>query len=60
MAQRNYFIITHRVTGKLLLDSGRLPIFWVRRTAKEVADCHNGYEVRPVSIDDFNKLLKAK
>jgi hypothetical protein len=57
MAQKNYFVVVHKKTGEILLDSGRLPIFWMRRVAKEVADNHANYVVKPISIYEFETLL---
>lgn len=58
MVQKNYFIVVHKVTGELLLDGGRLPIFWMRKVAKKVADNFPGYTVKPVDIKELEALIQ--
>lgn len=58
MAQKNYFIVVHKVSGEILLDGGRLPIFWMRKVAKQVADNFPGYTVKPVDIKELKSLIK--
>ena len=58
MAQKNYFAIVNIRTGKLLLNSALLPIYWRQDVAKEVADRYPGYKVVPVSMEQLEFLIK--
>lgn len=58
MAQKNYFIVVNKVTGELLLDGGRLPIFWMRKVAKQVADNFPGYTIKTVDIKELETLIQ--
>jgi len=57
MARKNYFVIVHAKTGEMLLDCGRLPIFWSRKAAKCVADKYHNNVVKPVNIIELERIL---
>lgn len=58
MAQKNYFAIVNIRTGKLLLNSALLPIYWRQDVANEEAARFKGYKVVPVSIERLEFLIK--
>jgi hypothetical protein len=55
---KNYFVIVHEKTGILLLNSARLPIYWRKNIAKDIAKNHPDYVVRTISIKELKKLLE--
>jgi hypothetical protein len=55
---KNYFVIVNEKTGKMLVHSHLLPIFWVRNIAKEQSDRHPGYIVKTINIKELEKLIK--
>lgn len=53
-----YYAVVKKNTGKLLLESGHLPIFWLESVAKERCDDFNGTIVKKVKIEDLESLFK--
>ena len=57
MASKYYYIIVHEKTGKPLVISAMLPMYWLKGVAKHVADLYNGYVVKPVSIEQLESII---
>lgn len=60
MAKKNYFAVVHKETGKFLLNSGSLPIYWNKGLATEWANKFSGYIVQPVNIKELERLVLSK
>jgi hypothetical protein len=62
-----YYAILSRVSKKLLVTDGKLPIYWNKRVAQKVAKSYNGsgkesfqeFIVCPINIKDFQQLLQS-
>lgn len=55
--QRYYYALVKKTTGKLFLESGYLPIFWLRSVANEKASGFNGTKVKKIKAQDLQELL---
>lgn len=55
MNQKNVYIIVHRETGDMLVDSARLPIYWKASAAVQKAKRYPAYIVQPISITDIEE-----
>lgn len=55
----NYYAIVNKNNGALLVISSMLPVYWNKRVANEVVKNHPRHVVKPISIEDFNKLLNT-
>lgn len=54
----NYYVIVHGKTGRLLVSSSRLPIYWVKRVAKQTADRWPGYVVAKIGSDNLQSVIQ--
>ena len=53
---KNCYTIVNKENGSFLLDSGRLPIYWMKKVATEVPK--EGYKVVSISLDKRDLVLK--
>lgn len=57
---KNYYAIVNKDTGKLLCDSGRLPIFWRKDVAAHGAKIFQDHIVQRVDIKELERLILSK
>jgi len=60
-----YYAIVNKENAELYIDSGRLPIYFTKRTAQNVVDNYHIdkriWTIQPIRIDGLEKLiLKGK
>lgn len=56
----NYYVVVNKTNGALLVNNSQLPVYWNKKVANEVVKSHPRHEVKPISIDEFNKLVKKQ
>lgn len=52
-----YYAIVNKENGKLLLDEGRLPIYYNKSVAKDTAKNFTDYVVHPILIEGFDYAI---
>jgi hypothetical protein len=57
--QTNYYAVINEKTGRLLLSTSRLPIYWVRKVAKQTADRFPGYVVRRIENIHLESIIET-
>lgn len=58
MSKQKYcYIIVDKENAKILVDSGRLPIYWRKEVAKGVAKDYTGYITHKISLEGLEKLI---
>ncbi len=55
--QYKYYAVVDIKTRKLIIHNGQLPVFWLKKIAKEAALTHIGSVVIPIWHDDMVELL---
>ncbi len=56
-----YYVIVHKVNGKMLLQNCKAPIYWNLKVAQKVAVHFSDFKVAKIPANDFNILIeKAK
>jgi len=54
---KNHYCIVHRKNGTLLVQDGRLPIYWLRKVAVEQAKLFPKYKVVPIGVRELNDII---
>lgn len=58
MAKRKYcYAIVKKDNAALLLDCGRLPIYWNKKVATERCKDFKGYCVQPILLDKMEDII---
>jgi DNA/RNA endonuclease G (NUC1) len=57
MPQKYYYAVVHKETGKLLVESNRLPIYWLKSEAEKRAKSFQDFIVQPVDIEKLERLI---
>lgn len=59
MKPKYAYAIVYPVSGTFLLEDGKLPIYWNKKTAqKRIDDYFSPYEIKRIDIEKLNKLIK--
>lgn len=57
--QYKYYAVVDVKTRKLIIHNGQLPIFWLKKIAKEAALTHKGSVIITIWYDDLQRLLEG-
>lgn len=53
-----YYVVVHEKTGRLLAGTSRLPIYKIKRVAKQTADRYPGYVVNNINSNNLSAIIE--
>lgn len=57
MSNTYFYAVVDKRNEKLILESGNLPIFWMKSIAENVRSKFSGTYVKRINVNDFYKFL---
>lgn len=55
--QKHCYAIVNQNTGQLLLEDGKLPIYWNKKVAQEMVKRFNGFCIEPVLLEELRRFI---